>query len=180
MLASASREYPLLTPAPGWTEQDPERWWQATVAVLQELGRTANVEVVGLGLAGQMHGSVFLDAEDRVIRPALLWNDGRTGRQVEEIERIVGRERLIGITGNAASAGMQAPKILWLRDNEPDAHARLAKVLLPRTSCASGSPATMSPTPRMRPGRCCSTCRRGHGRRNCWRRWTFRPNGCRT
>lgn len=132
VLASASREYPLLTPAPGWTEQNPELWWQATVAVLQELSRTPGVEVVGLGLAGQMHGSVFLDGQDQVIRPALLWNDGRTGAQVAAIERLVGRARLIEITGNAASAGMQAPKILWLRENEPDAYARLAKVLLPK------------------------------------------------
>ncbi|WP_027135507.1 xylulokinase [Geminicoccus roseus] len=131
VLASAFRDYPLLTPAPGWTEQDPEAWWQATVAVLRELAGH-DAELVGLGLAGQMHGSVFLDGQDQVIRPALLWNDGRTGQQVLQIERTVGRERLIEITGNAASAGMQAPKILWLRDHEPDAYARLAKVLLPK------------------------------------------------
>lgn len=132
VLAVAARAYPLLTPAPGWTEQDPETWWQATLEVLTELAGKADVEVMGLGLAGQMHGSVFLDGQDQVIRPALLWNDGRTGAQAAAIERIVGRERLIAITGNAASAGMQAPKILWLQENEPAAHARLAKVLLPK------------------------------------------------
>ncbi|WP_222184528.1 xylulokinase [Geminicoccus harenae] len=132
VLASAVREYPLLTPAPGWTEQEPEEWWQATVQVLRELAGQDGVEIAGLGLAGQMHGSVFLDERDQVIRPALLWNDGRTGAQAVEIEQRVGRQRLIEITGNAASAGMQAPKILWLREHEPDAYRRLAKVLLPK------------------------------------------------
>ncbi|HEX2529039.1 MAG TPA: xylulokinase [Geminicoccus sp.] len=132
VLATASRPYPLLTPAPGWTEQEPEQWWQATVSVLAELARRDGIEVVALGLAGQMHGSVFLDADDQVIRPALLWNDGRTGDQVRQIEQRIGRATLIRITGNAASAGMQAPKILWLQQNESEAFSRVRKVLLPK------------------------------------------------
>jgi sugar (pentulose or hexulose) kinase len=132
VLASASRGYPLLTPAPGWTEQDPEQWWQASLAVLQELAAFPEVEIAGLGLAGQMHGSVFLDTDDEVIRPALLWNDGRTGEQAQQIEQRVGRTRLIEISGNAASAGMQAPKLLWLQQNEPAAHARIRRLLLPK------------------------------------------------
>ena len=133
VLASASVAYPLLTPKPGWTEQAPEAWWDATVKVVRALlAEAPDTEVLALGLAGQMHGSVFLDAAGQVIRPALLWNDGRTGAEVAEIEQIVGRERLIGISGNAASAGMQAPKILWLRANEPAAYARVHRVLLPK------------------------------------------------
>ena len=132
IIASAVRTYPLLTPAPGWTEQDPEQWWQATIAAVRELAAMPDVELVGLGLAGQMHGAVFLDSQDRVIRNALLWNDGRSGPQARQVEQLIGRERLIEIAGNAASAGMQVTKIKWLEQNEPAAFARLAKVLLPK------------------------------------------------
>lgn len=132
VLARASAEYPLLTPRPGWTEQRPDDWWRAALDVLRRLAAVAEAEILGLGLSGQMHGSVFLDREGQVIRPALLWNDGRTHAECLEIERRVGRERLIAITGNLASTGFQAPKILWLRAHEPDHHARLARVLLPK------------------------------------------------
>ncbi len=132
VLARASAEYPLLTPRPGWTEQRPDDWWKASVEVLRKLCATPDVEILGLSLSGQMHGSVFLDREGRVLRPALLWNDGRTHAECLEIERRLGRERLVAITGNLASTGFQAPKILWLRTHEPDHHARLASVLLPK------------------------------------------------
>ena len=133
VLARRTIAYPLLTPRPGWTEQDPEAWWAAARDILRHLTTTTpEAEVVGVGLSGQMHGSVFLDREDRVIRPALLWNDARTGEECREIERRVGAERVIAITGNRTSAGFQAPKILWLRRHEPEAHARLARVLLPK------------------------------------------------
>ena len=125
VLASATSAYPLLTPQPGWTEQHPEDWWRAATDVLRQLTATPDVEVAAVGLSGQMHGSVFLDRDGRVLRPALLWNDARTGAECREIERRVGAERLIAITGNAASAGFQAPKILWLRAHEPDAYAAL-------------------------------------------------------
>ena len=133
VLARRSLPYPLLTPRPGWTEQDPEAWWAAAREILRHLTTAApEAGIAAVGLSGQMHGSVFLDREDRVIRPALLWNDARTGAECAEIERRVGAERVVAITGNRASAGFQAPKILWLRRHEPEAYARLARVLLPK------------------------------------------------
>jgi xylulokinase len=130
--ASASADYPLLTPRPGWSEQAPRDWWAACCRVCRELMAVSDVEILGVGLSGQMHGSVFLDGRGEVIRPALLWNDARTGAECAEIERRMGRERVVQITGNRASAGFQAPKILWLQQNEPEAHARIAHVLLPK------------------------------------------------
>lgn len=127
--------YPLLTPRPLWTEQDPVGWWRATrevVGAVVATCRKASGEVVGLGLTGQMHGSVFLDRDGEVIRPALLWNDQRTGRQCEEITERVGDARLVEITGNPALTGFQAPKVLWLRDEEPANYERVAHVLLPK------------------------------------------------
>jgi xylulokinase len=135
VVASASSEYPLFTPRPNWTEQDPADWWRATREVLGSVSRScddAGEAVVGLGLTGQMHGSVFLDPSDQVIRPALLWNDQRTGQQCDEITAKVGAERLVEITGNPALTGFQAPKVLWIRDEEPANFARIASVLLPK------------------------------------------------
>lgn len=132
VVARAEAEYPLAMPQPGWTEQQPENWWQATLAVLAELAGPADDAIVGVGLTGQMHGAVFLDAAGEVIRPAILWNDQRTGAACEQIESVVGQQRLRRITGNPALTGFQAPKILWLRDNEPQHYARLAHVLLPK------------------------------------------------
>jgi xylulokinase len=135
VVAEASSEYPLHSPRPGWTEQDPEDWWEgakeALGRVAAEVGEAGD-EVVGLGLTGQMHGSVFLDASGAVIRPALLWNDQRTFRQCEKITEAVGEERLIELAGNPALTGFQAPKVLWLRDEEPENYSRLARVLLPK------------------------------------------------
>lgn len=135
MIAEASSEYPLHSPRPGWTEQDPRDWWEgakeALGRVAAEVGE-AGGEVVGLGLTGQMHGSVFLDASGEVLRSALLWNDQRTHEQCEEITESVGEERLIELAGNPALTGFQAPKILWLRDEEPENYARISKILLPK------------------------------------------------
>jgi xylulokinase len=132
-VAEAGAPYELLTPRPGWTEQRPEDWWEATRCVLGEVARAAGGEpIAGLGLTGQMHGSVFLDDRDAVIRPALLWNDQRTERQCAEITERVGAERLIRAAGNPALTGFQAPKILWLAEEEPEHHARVASVLLPK------------------------------------------------
>jgi xylulokinase len=128
----AVAEYDILTPRPGWTEQDPDAWGRASMQVLTEIAAAVQGRVVGLGLAGQMHGSVFLDAADRPIRPALLWNDQRTGRQCEEIVERIGAAELVRATGNPALTGFQAPKILWLRDEEPEHYARVASVLLPK------------------------------------------------
>src|SRR4051794_22758913 len=121
--------YPLSTPRPGWSEQDPEDWWRATEQALDGL---ADDEIAGIGLSGQMHGLVTLDASDAVIRPAILWNDQRTQAECEEIEALVGLDRLIELTGNRALTGFTAPKLLWLRKHEPDAYARIAHVLLPK------------------------------------------------
>ena len=131
--ARASASYGLSTPRPGWSEQDPEDWWQAAESVLASLARaTGGSRFAGIGLSGQMHGLVSLDAADRVIRPAILWNDARTGEQCEEIERTIGREALIAATGNRALAGFTAPKLLWLREHEPDSYARIRSIMLPK------------------------------------------------
>ena len=119
-------------PRAGWSEQRPGDWWEASRTVLAEVAREAGDDMIGLGLTGQMHGSVFLDDADEVIRPALLWNDQRTERQAEQIEEVVGREELLELAGNPALTGFQAPKILWLRDEEPESYRRVAAVLLPK------------------------------------------------
>jgi xylulokinase len=131
IVAEASSEYPLHTPRPGWTEQDPEDWWTGAKEVLAKVASEAG-EVAGIGLTGQMHGSVFLDSSDRVVRPALLWNDQRTQAQCDRITQVVGGERLISIAGNPALTGFQAPKIVWLRDEEPENYGRVSRVLLPK------------------------------------------------
>jgi xylulokinase len=131
LVAEANRPHELLTPRPGWSEQDPGQWWDAAQAALAEVAAAAE-DVVGLGLTGQMHGSVFLDSAGDVIRPALLWNDQRTAAECAEITERVGAERLLEIAGNPALTGFQAPKVLWLARHEPDAYARVASVLLPK------------------------------------------------
>jgi xylulokinase len=128
VIARAEREYPLATPRPGWFEQSPEDWVRASHEALAALG----VEPAAIGLSGQMHGLVALDAADRVLRPAILWNDQRTGAECAEIEERLGLDRLIALTGNRALAGFTAPKLLWLRRHEPDVYARIAHVLLPK------------------------------------------------
>ena len=130
---SASREYPLYFPEPGWSEQDPADWWNACEDGLKELldGIDAGL-VEGIGCGGQMHGLVVLDAEDRVIRRAILWNDGRTQKQVDYLNEEIGRRKLSELTANIAFAGFTAPKILWMRENEPENYARIAKIMLPK------------------------------------------------
>jgi xylulokinase len=130
VVARAEREYGLSTPNPGWAEQDPEDWWKAASGALEELGAAG--EVAGIGLSGQMHGLVALDADERVLRPAILWNDQRTAEQCEEIEAAIGLDRLIAATGNRALTGFTAPKLLWLREHEPDVYERIAHILLPK------------------------------------------------
>lgn len=135
ILARSFREYPLMQPKPGWTEQDPEQWWKATVETLadvaSQLGSQAQ-EVKGIGLSGQMHSSVFLDSERNVIRPAILWNDGRTAPQCRWITEQVGREELIRHTSNPALEGFTAPKIVWLMQNEPENYQKVRWVMLPK------------------------------------------------
>ena len=128
VLARAEHGYPLSTPRPGWAEQDPEDWWRAAEASLADL----TVAPIAIGLSGQMHGLVTLDEHDRVLRPAILWNDQRTGAESREIEARIGKERLLELTGNPALTGFTAPKLLWLRRHEPETYARIRRVLLPK------------------------------------------------
>ena len=135
VLSEANAEYPLHQPKPGWTEQDPEDWWKATIKTVRAVMKKSRVPaeaVAGLGLSGQMHGSVFLDQQNRVIRKALLWNDQRTIRECEEITAAAGgRKPLIKMVANPALTGFQAPKILWLRNREPKNYSKLAKASRP-------------------------------------------------
>ena len=136
LLGSASAEYPCSTPEPLWSEQNPDDWWRAVVETVRRVLAENEItpsEVKGIGLSGQMHGSVFLDAQNRVIRPAILWNDQRTAQECREIEDAVGgRDALIKLVANPALTGFTAPKILWLRNHEPENYAKLAKILLPK------------------------------------------------
>lgn len=131
VLAAATAGYPVSSPRPGWSEQDPEDWWRASEQVLDKLRAEAG-PIAAIGLSGQMHGLVALDDADRVLRPAILWNDQRTVAECAEIEETVGLSRLIELTGNRALTGFTAPKLLWLRRHEPDVYRRIAKVCLPK------------------------------------------------
>lgn len=136
ILSSATIEYPLYSPRPGWSEQNPEDWWQATIKSIRKVlkaGKIKSKDVKGIGLSGQMHGSVFLNKKHEVIRPALLWNDQRTAAECAEIEkRAGGRKKLIRMVANPALTGFTAPKILWLRNNEPRNFDKTVQVLLPK------------------------------------------------
>ncbi len=134
ILHEAEITYPIATPRPGWNEQNPADWWERSAEVLSELtgvARSRGAEVRGVGLTGQMHSSVFLDEDDRVIRPALLWNDTRTEAECREIEeRVGGVSRLIKLTSNLALEGFTAPKVLWLRNHEPEHYQRMKHLLV--------------------------------------------------
>jgi xylulokinase len=127
-VAAAEIPYEVDVPRQGWSEQDPERWTDAAERALDSLG----VRPAAVGLSGQMHGLVTLDDRDRVVRPAILWNDQRTAKECRDIEQRIGLDRLISVTGNRALTGFTAPKILWLRDHEPDAVGRIRSVMLPK------------------------------------------------
>lgn len=129
LLGQASAEYPLHVPKPLWSEQAPEDWWEGVQRCMMSLGAT---RPDAIGLTGQMHGSVFLDEDDRVIRPAILWNDQRTWAECEEIDRVVGPEAVRRITCNPPLTGFQLPKLLWLRNHEPDNYRRVKSLLLPK------------------------------------------------
>jgi xylulokinase len=133
ILKTVSREYPLYFPHPGWSEQNPSDWLEQTILGVREL--TADCDkssIAGIGCGGQMHGLVALDAEDRVLRPAILWNDGRTAAETEYLNTVVGKDTLSRCTANIAFAGFTAPKLLWMRKNEPELFARIAKIMLPK------------------------------------------------
>ena len=130
---AVSKEYPLIFPQPGWCEQEPGAWWRACTEGMHELlnGFDAR-QVAGIGCGGQMHGLVVLDKDDQVIRPTILWNDGRTEKQVEYLNETIGKKKISEYTANIAFAGFTAPKLLWLRENEPENFSRIARIMLPK------------------------------------------------
>lgn len=133
IIKTASRKYPLIFPKDGWSEQNPSDWWEGTLSALSEI--TENIDrslIKGIGVAGQMHGLVILDENDEVIRPAILWNDGRTEKETEYLNNTIGKEKLSEYTANIAFAGFTAPKILWVKNNEPENFGRIRKIMLPK------------------------------------------------
>lgn len=135
VIASATDTYPLSTPKPLWAEQSPEDWWQATVSTIRKVLKGSGVspaEIKGIGLSGQMHGAVFLDENNQVIRPSILWCDQRTGAECEWITETIGKDKVVELTSNPVLTGFTAGKIVWLRNNEPGNYAKTKKVLLPK------------------------------------------------
>ena len=130
---TVSVEYPISFPKSGWSEQNPEDWYKGTMeGIKQLLADEADKTVEGIGVGGQMHGLVILDEQDNVIRPAILWNDGRTTKETEYLNTVIGQDKLSEYTGNIAFAGFTAPKILWVRDNEPENFKKIKKLMLPK------------------------------------------------
>ena len=128
-----SREYPLYFPHPGWSEQKPEDWYEQTMEGIRELLKDADKsQVAGISFGGQMHGLVILDEKDQVIRPAILWNDGRTTEECDYLNNVIGKEKLSEYTANISFTGFTAPKILWVKKNEPENFARIKKIMLPK------------------------------------------------
>ncbi len=133
MLKTVSKEYPLSLPKPNWSEQNPADWWNAVCDGLRELTADyAPESIKGIGVGGQMHGLVMLDENDAVLRPAILWNDTRTGKETDYLNNVIGKEKLQEMTGNIAFAGFTAPKILWVKENEPAIFAQCKKICLPK------------------------------------------------
>ena len=128
-----TKEYPLEFPQPGWSQQAPQDWHKAVLEGIPELLAGFDpADLAGIGCGGQMHGLVVLDKDDNVIRPAILWNDGRTAKQVDYLNNVIGKQNLSAMTANIAFAGFTAPKILWMRENEPGNFAKIAKIMLPK------------------------------------------------
>ena len=128
-----SKEYPLYFPHPGWSEQDPEDWFSQSMEGIKELTAECDKsQVAGISFGGQMHGLVALDEGDKVIRPAILWNDGRTGEETDYLNEVIGKDRLSAYTANIAFAGFTAPKILWMKKHEPENFAKIRKIMLPK------------------------------------------------
>lgn len=133
IIKTASRDYPLIFPREGWSEQNPSDWVEGTLSALGEITEGIDKSLIkGIGVAGQMHGLVILDENDEVIRPAILWNDGRTEKEVEYLNFTVGKEKLSEYTANIAFAGFTAPKILWVKNNEPESFKKIRKIMLPK------------------------------------------------
>lgn len=133
IVKTATRSYPVQFPQPAWSEQNPEDWWSAFLSGVKELTNEIDTsQIKGIGVAGQMHGLVLLDENDSVIRPAILWNDGRTDKQTAYLNEIIGKEKLSQYTANIAFAGFTAPKLLWVKNNEPENFAKIRKIMLPK------------------------------------------------
>jgi len=133
LIASHTDEYPLYQPNNGWAEQDPADWWRATVnGIRAVIGKAGGAEISGIGLSGQMHGLVMLDSGGEVLRPSIIWCDQRTEAETEDMDRILGRQRIIEITANAPMTGFTAAKILWVKKNEPEIYEKCAHILLPK------------------------------------------------
>jgi xylulokinase len=135
VIATKNNELPLSTPKPLWSEQDPVDWWNGIVKSIQELLKETAIEsadIAAIGLTGQMHGLTMLDGEGKVLRPAILWNDQRTGKQCTDIIETIGKEKFLQTTGNIALTGFTAPKILWVKQNDPDSFAKCEHILLPK------------------------------------------------
>jgi len=133
ILNTVDREYPLIFPKEGWSEQNPNDWWDAVVDGLKEISKNVDSKkIAGIGVAGQMHGLVILDENDEVIRPAILWNDGRTQKQTDYLNDVIGKDKLSKYTANIAFAGFTAPKIMWIKENEPHNFKKIEKIMLPK------------------------------------------------
>ncbi len=128
-----SKDYPLSFPKNGWSEQNPQHWFDQSIKGIKELVEPFDKsQVAGISFGGQMHGLVVLDKNDDIIRPAILWNDGRTGEETEYLNNVIGKKRLSNYTANIAFAGFTAPKILWMKNNEPENFAKIEKIMLPK------------------------------------------------
>ena len=132
VIKESNESYPVHYPRDGWSEQNPEDWIAATRKIVKTLSQGVEEDVKGISIGGQMHGLVILDEQDNVIRPAILWNDGRTQNQTDYLNDVIGKERLSALTANIAFAGFTAPKILWMKENEPENFAKIAKIMLPK------------------------------------------------
>ncbi len=145
IIKTVSKDYELLIPKTNWTEQKPEDWISQTLEALKELLVEETRKVKGISFSGQMHGLVLLDENDKVIRPAILWNDQRTVKQCDYLNNVIGKDKLSSYTANIALTGFTAPKVLWVKDNEPENFARISKIMLPKdyiAYCLSGTFAT--------------------------------------
>lgn len=132
LVKTVSKEYPLYFPRSGWSEQNPVDWFLAVKEGLKELATFADEKIAGISFGGQMHGLVILDKDDNVLRPAILWNDGRSTEETDYLNNVIGKEKLSKLTANIAFAGFTAPKILWVKNNEPEIFAKISKIMLPK------------------------------------------------
>lgn len=158
IVKTASREYPLYYPKDGWSEQNPQDWYDGSISVIKELVSDIDRNsVVSISFSGQMHGLVVLDENDNVIRPAILWNDSRSSRETEYLNNVIGKETLQQNTGNIAFSGFTAPKVLWLKTMSLRIFKRRKKSCSPRTMWHTGSAVCLRPIAPMRRAHCIST-----------------------